>query len=65
MASIDRSEAKWFKSTYSEGGSQCVEVFLGHDRVGVRDTKDHARGPELWFTTDQWDVFLTSGVWKR
>ncbi|MFE3796829.1 DUF397 domain-containing protein [Nocardia tengchongensis] len=55
----------WFKSSRSPQANECVEVFLGHDRVGVRDTKDHARGPELWFTADQWDVFLASGVWKR
>ncbi|MFE4462359.1 DUF397 domain-containing protein [Nocardia tengchongensis] len=56
---------EWFKSSRSAQANECVEVFIGHDQVGVRDTKDHARGPELWFTTDQWDVFLASGVWKR
>ncbi|MTE11516.1 DUF397 domain-containing protein [Nocardia sp. CT2-14] len=56
---------KWFKSSRSPQANECVEIFLGDDRVGVRDTKDHGRGPELWFTARQWDTFLTSGIWKR
>ncbi|WP_458687779.1 DUF397 domain-containing protein [Nocardia tengchongensis] len=65
MASIDRSEAKWFKSTYSEGGSQCVEVaWLDGGRVGVRDSKNPT-GPALLFTPGAWDAFLASGIWKH
>ncbi|MFI1918219.1 DUF397 domain-containing protein [Nocardia sp. NPDC020380] len=51
----------WYKSTRSETSKQCVEVYHDGDRVGVRDSKDHA--PELWFRGEQWDVFLASGIW--
>lgn len=56
---------EWFKSSRSAKMNECVEIFLGGNRVGVRDTKDGGHGPELWFTGDQWDAFLASGVWKR
>lgn len=56
---IDLSAARWFKSTYSESGGQCVEVaFLGSDLVGVRDSKDQ-HGPALIFTPAAWDAFTT------
>lgn len=35
--------ANWHKSSYSGPNSGCVEVSLG-TAVGVRDTKDRARG---------------------
>ncbi|WP_084523888.1 DUF397 domain-containing protein [Nocardia inohanensis] len=35
----DPSRAKWFKSTHSSGGQDCVEVaFLGSGGVGVWDS---------------------------
>ncbi|AYF75181.1 DUF397 domain-containing protein [Nocardia yunnanensis] len=53
----DLMRARWFKSSYSQGGSDCVEVaFLDGGRVGVRDSKDPA-GPALVFTAGEWDVF--------
>lgn len=52
----------WYKSSKSDGGKQCVEVYQGDDTVGVRDSK-HPGGPELFFTADQWDRFLGSGIW--
>ncbi|MRH88637.1 DUF397 domain-containing protein [Nocardia sp. SYP-A9097] len=51
----------WFKSTRSAKQNECVEVFLDNARVGVRDSKN--RGPELWFTSEQWDRFLASDIW--
>ncbi|MRH88633.1 DUF397 domain-containing protein [Nocardia sp. SYP-A9097] len=52
---------EWCKSSYSgSNGGQCVEVRLERDRVGVRDSKN--RGPELWFTGEQWDRFLSSDI---
>lgn len=53
---------KWFKSSRSPQADECVEVFRGDGRVGVRDTKDLGRGPELWFTARQWDAFLASDL---
>jgi Domain of unknown function (DUF397) len=37
----------------------CVEVGrLKSDRIGVRDTKDHGRGPVLIFTDADWGLFI-------
>ncbi|WP_063036923.1 DUF397 domain-containing protein [Nocardia pseudovaccinii] len=59
--SNDLSGALWFKSTYSAGGSDCVEVaHLDGGLVGVRDSKNPA-GPALVFTPGEWDAF-TAGV---
>ncbi|MBF6300859.1 DUF397 domain-containing protein [Nocardia amamiensis] len=58
---IDLSTAKWFKSPYSAGGSECVEVaFLDSGVVGVRDSKNPA-GPALVFAPAEWDAF-TAGM---
>ncbi|AYF76308.1 DUF397 domain-containing protein [Nocardia yunnanensis] len=68
MASVDQAGTKWFKSTYSEGGSQCVEVaWLDGGQVGVRDSKNPT-GPSLMFTPGAWDAFTASireGRFKR
>nr|WP_240772595.1 DUF397 domain-containing protein [Nocardia sp. CS682] len=50
--------ARWKTSSYSESGSQCVEVaFLDGGRVGVRDSKNPG-GPALVFTRGDWAAFL-------
>ncbi|WP_406232615.1 DUF397 domain-containing protein [Nocardia sp. NBC_01009] len=55
----DLSEAKWFKSSRSSGGKECVEVaFLDRGHVGVRDSKNPT-GPALVFTPSEWDAFTT------
>lgn len=57
--SVDLSGARWFKSSHSAGGSDCVEVaHLDGGGVGVRDSKNPA-GPALVFTASQWDAFLS------
>ncbi|MRH86394.1 DUF397 domain-containing protein [Nocardia sp. SYP-A9097] len=49
--------ARWFKSTRSGAGKECVEVaFLNNGRVGVRDSKNPA-GPALVFGVREWDSF--------
>ncbi|GAB2546590.1 DUF397 domain-containing protein [Nocardia heshunensis] len=54
-------DTRWFKSSYSQAGGECVEVaFLDAGTVGVRDSKD-AGGPALVFSPRAWDAF-TSGV---
>ncbi|WP_232852274.1 DUF397 domain-containing protein [Nocardia acididurans] len=46
------------RSSYSQGGADCVEVaFLRSGRVGVRDSKDPA-GPVLIFNPGEWDAFV-------
>ncbi|WP_084521149.1 DUF397 domain-containing protein [Nocardia uniformis] len=57
----DLTGVAWFKSSYSQGGSDCVDVaFLENSKVGVRDSKNPA-GPALTFTPTMWDSF-TAGV---
>ncbi len=58
---VDLTGAKWFKSSHSSGGTECVEVaFLADGVVGVRDSKNPT-GPALVFTPGEWDAF-TAGV---
>lgn len=50
----DLAGAKWFKSSWSGGSENCVEVaFLPNSAVGVRDSKDVA-GPALVFDPAEW-----------
>jgi hypothetical protein len=57
---IDTAGLSWRKSSYSNGGGgACVEVAaLPDGGRAVRDTKDHGRGPVLWFTAGEWEAFL-------
>lgn len=55
--STDTSAAKWFKSSRSRDGQECVEVaHLTDGAVGVRDSKNPS-GPALVFTPAEWDAF--------
>ncbi|MFE6864804.1 DUF397 domain-containing protein [Nocardia sp. NPDC057668] len=55
---------KWYKSTRSETGQACVEVYHSAGAVGVRDSKSPG-GPELWFAPEAWDAFLGSDFWMH
>ncbi|MBF6177643.1 DUF397 domain-containing protein [Nocardia otitidiscaviarum] len=58
---VDPSDARWFKSSYSGGSQDCVEIaHLAAGVVGVRDSKNPT-GPALVFTPREWDAF-TAGV---
>lgn len=58
---VDLSGARWFTSSRTSGGKECVEVaFLDGGLVGVRDSKNRTR-PPLIFTTGEWSAF-TGGV---
>jgi hypothetical protein len=49
----------WRTSSYSSGNGNCVEVALAAARgVGVRDSKQHGRGPVLEFSAAQWAAFI-------
>ncbi|WP_328396203.1 DUF397 domain-containing protein [Nocardia sp. NBC_00416] len=54
---VDLSGAQWFKSSYSSGSQECVEVaHVERDMVGVRDSKNPT-GPALAFAPEDWDAF--------
>ncbi|TLG16364.1 DUF397 domain-containing protein [Nocardia cyriacigeorgica] len=56
----DQSHIEWFKSSYSSGGNECVEIaYLGRGEVGVRDSKNPT-GPALIFSPTEWDAFLSA-----
>ncbi|MEU1547527.1 DUF397 domain-containing protein [Nocardia sp. NPDC005745] len=65
---VELSGARWFKSSRSSGGKECVEVaFLDGGQVGVRDSKNPA-GHALVFTPGEWDAFtagVNNGEFKR
>lgn len=51
----------WRKSSFSNYNGNCVEVaqFNG-GLVGLRDTKQHGRGPVLYFSAVEWTSFVAS-----
>ncbi|MEU6579378.1 DUF397 domain-containing protein [Nocardia sp. NPDC046763] len=57
----DSTVAQWFKSSYSQGGSDCVEVAHRTDRVLIRDSKytgpSHDQ-PTLAIAPELWPAFL-------
>lgn len=56
--STGHAGVRWFKSSHSDTGGQCVEVaHLDGGMVGVRDSKNPT-GPALVFTPGEWDAFL-------
>lgn len=54
---------RWFKSSYSGGGGQCVEWAPGYaaatGELMVRDSKDTG-GPALAFGSAAWSSFITA-----
>ncbi|MFF4753011.1 DUF397 domain-containing protein [Streptomyces sp. NPDC002514] len=58
MHRVDLTGTAWFKSSYSNGQSACVEVaFVGHEMVPVRDSKS-PNGPALTFGVNEWSSFV-------
>ncbi len=52
--------AGWRTSRHSGSSANCVEVAVGDRMVGVRDTKQHGRGPVLAFTARAWQAFAAA-----
>lgn len=57
-------KGEWYKSSRSNSGNQCVEVFHDDDVTLVRDTKDSGNGPILSFPAGDWTAFVNSRVWE-
>ncbi|MFI5686715.1 DUF397 domain-containing protein [Streptomyces sp. NPDC051636] len=54
----DLSTAAWTKSSYSQGGNDCLEVADNHPTiVPVRDSKNPL-GPKLVFRAESWSAFV-------
>jgi uncharacterized protein DUF397 len=56
---LDWSQAEWRKSSRSGSTSNCVEVAVDADSVGVRDTKDRG-GAVLVFPLPEWAAFVAA-----
>ncbi|WP_445518560.1 DUF397 domain-containing protein [Streptomyces sp. NEAU-174] len=54
---------RWFKSSYSDNGGQCIEVaanlVASRGVVPVRDSKD-PHGPALMFEPTAWSSFVSA-----
>ncbi|MEU5212483.1 DUF397 domain-containing protein [Streptomyces sp. NPDC020742] len=51
---------RWFKSSYSDNGGNCIEVAAGIPGVvPVRDSKD-SHGPALNFSANGWSSFVAA-----
>lgn len=57
MNSDDLTSARWFKSSYSDGQNNCVEVALVGQVVAMRDSKDPG-GPALTFAPGEFSAFV-------
>lgn len=61
---IDVTRAPWRKSSYSANQGSCVEVAPVPGMVGVRDTKDRARG-HFAVTRTAWQAFTEAATIGR
>lgn len=57
MSKTDQHDARWFKSSHSNGNGSCVEVAFVGDAVAMRDSKQDI-GPTLSSTAEGWQAFI-------
>lgn len=48
----------WKKSSFSQGNSNCVEVYVGKFAINVRDSKLGEDSPVHTYTFEEWQAFL-------
>lgn len=60
MNRVDPQNAQWFKSSYSNGNGECIEVAVLGDVVAMRDSKQQGVGPVLTGTVEGWQSFIAS-----
>ena len=58
-ANADCVQIGWRTSSYSDAHGNCVQVAAG-ECIGVRDTKEHGRGPVLEFPAAAWLSFISA-----
>ncbi|KUL49126.1 hypothetical protein ADL22_08630 [Streptomyces sp. NRRL F-4489] len=61
MSDLEHGNAAWFKSSYSNGDAECVEVALLGDTVAARDSKQVA-GPVVTSSAEGWQAFVAGVV---
>ncbi|WP_318279421.1 MULTISPECIES: DUF397 domain-containing protein [Streptomyces] len=59
MSASELEGAAWRKSSYSNGGGNCVEVAQASIGVPVRDSKD-PEGPVIVIAPAAWSAFMSS-----
>ena len=65
ITTMRNTPENWRKSSYSQGGSDCLEVADGHPTlVPVRDSKA-PHGPKLAFRASAWSAFVAAVVEVR
>ncbi|WP_216206962.1 DUF397 domain-containing protein [Amycolatopsis aidingensis] len=58
MSASDFTNARWRKSTRSNGSGACVEVAYTEDAIGIRDSKQLGQGPNLVLSHSTWRSFV-------
>ncbi|MGW7240774.1 DUF397 domain-containing protein [Streptomyces sp. NPDC054804] len=59
MLEYDQSTAVWIRSSYSQGGGNCLEIAVSHPTlIPVRDSKTAPHGPTLAFRPQAWSAFV-------
>jgi hypothetical protein len=53
----DQDKVHWRRSSYTGANNNCVEFAVLAGRVGVRDSKNPARGT-MYLTSAQWRAFV-------